>query len=588
MNEEYRQLVERIGALTGAAPPAVLQEDAPVLARTVLRGPPEMYLVGLIGGKDVGKSSVVNALVGQEITARTSHGPGTETVIAYAHEDQARELESLLKREVPGQYQIVSHRIESLRRQVLLDLPDIDSHYDSHMQITRRMLRHMLYPIWIQSVEKYADRRPQELLAQVAAGNAPENFIFCLNKVDQLAPPKDRSAGDQPGGAETAARELAADYANRIARVLGLDSPPRVWLISAAHPGDHDLPALRELLSRQRGQASVDSSLRSAARQQDLTIARWVARQDLGRRLEETDRLLSAAEAQVADRLAAPLVDVAARRILDDPAYRIALADELMNCRVTRWPIVNLVQVLMGPLLSVLRLRLPMQQQRALAGPEELVDVHLSAIGAARQPLGALVQSTFASLHQSSPLMARLYGQNRLWESQAAESAATELRRRLAQAVQQQQEMARRRMASGRLVGALPRLLLTIGAVVWFPFAQPLLEAWLSPGREMLLLAVQLLGVTYLLKNVGFLAIWFTVLWLALKWNTQRKLDRWLATWKQADALEPQLSLAGQVMEWSGQLLEPLRSARRQLADLLEKARSLEMELRGAQPSGGN
>jgi len=47
------------------------------------------------------------------------------------------------------------------------------------------MLRHMLFPIWMQSVEKYADRSP-ELLMKVAAGNAPANFVFCLNKVDQL------------------------------------------------------------------------------------------------------------------------------------------------------------------------------------------------------------------------------------------------------------------------------------------------------------------------------------------------------------------------------------------------------------------
>src|SRR5258708_10988406 len=72
-------------------------------------------------------------------------------------------------------------------RQVLLDLPDIDSHWGQHLAVTRKMLRHMLFPIWIQSVEKSADRPPQELLMKAAAGNAPANFVFCLNKADQLA-----------------------------------------------------------------------------------------------------------------------------------------------------------------------------------------------------------------------------------------------------------------------------------------------------------------------------------------------------------------------------------------------------------------
>src|SRR5205085_1704773 len=131
------------------------------------------YLIGIIGGKDVGKSSLVNAIVGQEITPRTSFGPGTETVIAYAHKSQVGALGELLQKEAPGQFRIVGHEIPHLARQVLLDLPDIDSHYASHIELTRRMLRHILFPIWLQSVEKYADARPRELLARVAAGNSP-------------------------------------------------------------------------------------------------------------------------------------------------------------------------------------------------------------------------------------------------------------------------------------------------------------------------------------------------------------------------------------------------------------------------------
>ena len=55
------------------------------------------------------------------------------------------------------------------------------------------MLRHMLFPVWMVSIEKYADRQPQEMLRKVAAGNAPENFVFCLNKVDQVEEPGVRS-----------------------------------------------------------------------------------------------------------------------------------------------------------------------------------------------------------------------------------------------------------------------------------------------------------------------------------------------------------------------------------------------------------
>src|SRR6185436_11916815 len=142
---------------------------------------------------------------------------------------------ALLEREVPGRYRVVLHEEPHLLRQMLLDLPDIDSHFKSHLEVTRAMLRHMLYPVWVQSVEKYADRQPQEMLAKVAAGNAAQNFVFCLNKADQVEGPG--GGGQRPGTREDAipraAEEIRDDFSARIARTLGLKERPDVFLISA-------------------------------------------------------------------------------------------------------------------------------------------------------------------------------------------------------------------------------------------------------------------------------------------------------------------------------------------------------------------
>src|SRR4051795_10572115 len=195
MTTDVQQLVADAVELTGAPPPEVLDADAPVYsADDDAAG--SIYFVGLIGGKDVGKSSLVNALVGQPISQQTSYGEGTHSVIAYAHASVADEMRQRLEREVPGRYRIVTHDVASLRRQVLLDLPDIDSHWTEHVQVTRRMLRHMLFPIWIQSVEKYADQQPQKLLQQVAEGTDPSNFLLRLNKADQLIAREGASAGE--------------------------------------------------------------------------------------------------------------------------------------------------------------------------------------------------------------------------------------------------------------------------------------------------------------------------------------------------------------------------------------------------------
>src|SRR2546421_9587803 len=131
MTPAVEQLVRETMELTGAATPQLLEDDAPVLGDEALGQADgdggDFYLVGIIGGKDVGKSALVNALVGRPITAITSHGPGTEIVVAYAHSSQEPALRELLEREVPGKFRIVTHNIPHLGRQVLLDLPDIDS-----------------------------------------------------------------------------------------------------------------------------------------------------------------------------------------------------------------------------------------------------------------------------------------------------------------------------------------------------------------------------------------------------------------------------------------------------------------------------
>ena len=225
--KELHHLVEQVHLLTSVPLPEMLEPDAPVLSDDSLGNHGhDFYLIGIIGGKNVGKSALVNAIVGEEITQRSSTGCGTEQVVAYLHSSQQKAVSELLDREAPGQYEIVTHQRPDLRRQVLLDLPDFDSHYSDHFELTRRMLRQMLYPIWLQSIEKYADGQPRELLRRVVAGNDPRNLTFCLNKIDQV----------EAAGQMSAAQEIRADYAERLEKTLGLEAPPRVWLVERGTP----------------------------------------------------------------------------------------------------------------------------------------------------------------------------------------------------------------------------------------------------------------------------------------------------------------------------------------------------------------
>jgi len=557
---ELQDLVRDTIELTGALPPSLLNGRGPTLTDDALSAT-GFYLVGLIGGKEVGKSSLVNALVGQPITQATSFGPGTETVIAYAHEAQIPALKALLDREVPGQYRIVPHRIATLGRQVLLDLPDIDSHWETHVEITKKMLRHMLFPLWMQSVEKYADRQPQQLLATVAGGNSAANFLFCLNKADQL-----KQAGD--------IEELRSDFAQRIGKTLSV-APPRVWILSAAQPNEFDLAELRKVLSQEKSEATIRQSQSLAKQQQDRSILTWLDAQDLPGRVQRLSRLENEAAELLAGRIATPLMEKSLPDLAEDPSSKLALTDEVLAARVSHWPVVNLVHLVLTPVLAVVRRNVGATRTSSLPDAEALVDAHLRPGGT---PVATLIRTTFAMLQQSNQQMSELYKNRRLWEDMSADTAAVQLRSILTETINRQREVMRKKLAGAWAIFAPIRWLLTIGALIWFPFIQPILERLLEQDRlnwsiihkthEMVVLVVHIFSVNELLQNTTFLTMYFFLLWVLLRWDTQRRINRFAAGWKRDSS---DLSLTVQTVRWLDELLSPVRTAGEQMEALVER-----------------
>ncbi len=557
MNADLEQLVHEVATLTGVAAPAALSVDSPTLQ---LNDAAPFYFVGLIGGKEVGKTALVNALAGKNLSTPTSFGRGTETAIAYAHSSHLPALQQLLTREAPDQFQVVAHDLPELKHQVLLDLPDIDSRYENHVNLTRKMLRHMLFPIWIQSIEKYADQQPQKLLAAVAQGNDPANFLFALNKSDQL----DRSSHE----------DLRADYARRIARVLELPQPPRVFLISAIHPDRFELPQLRQALAQEKSQTDVRRSVQLAKSQQERSLLSWLDSQNLPARAERLKQLETEAQELTAARLAEPLMDEVIPSILDDPGHRLAMTDESLTRRMARWPLVNLVHTLLAPLLGI---------YRASAAPGamtsgSLVETHLCR---SHPPIASTIQASFATLHRSHPMLADLYRTRKLWEEISADAATAELSRALSGAVAQQRSAALDRLARRGLVFAPIRWLLTLGALLWFPFVQPLLEIFLQQGfsgftTKTALLIVQILSATYMLHSAGFLLIWFVFLWAYVRWDTSRRVAKLLARHRRADGTsDPSLNLATTTFAWIDDLLDPIREAREESDAIVKRIEDL-------------
>lgn len=550
MADTLEQLALEIADLLDVPAPAMLAEDAPVLNDG---DESDVYLVGLIGGKEVGKSSFVNALVGEPITEQSSHGRGTSIAVAYVHESRREAVENLLLREAPGRFRIVTHRNPTLVRQALLDLPDIDSIYEDHLELTRRMLRHMLFPIWIASFEKYADQQPQKMLARVAEGNDPRNFIFCLNKIDLLV----ARHGDEAAG------QLQQDAGVRMQKLLNLDSPPRVHLISAREPERFDFPSLCDALSQQRSEAVVTSSRQLATRQRDRSLLQWIDTQQLPQKLDRLDRLSSNAEELVTARISARLLEDAVPRLAADPGHRISMIEPCIARRLWRWPVVNVIQAALSPIASIV------SQNISSAGPKSH---ELSAY--LDEPLPPLVAGTFATLQQTQPAVGVLYRDQKLWEPMQAENSVYALNRRSAAVLDRQRQTLLVRVAGDVWFGGLMRFLLTIGALLWFPIIQPIAEAMLQGSmyrttREFTLLIVQTLSVSYLLKHAAFLLIYFVSLWAILRWSTHRRAAKLLDRWNRDE--ESDLSLTAAVVDWTNELLAPVSQGKRELTDLLNR-----------------
>jgi hypothetical protein len=416
-------------------------------------------------------------------------------------------------------------------------------------------------------VEKYADIQPLNLLAKVAAGNDPGNFLFCLNKMDQVS-------------AEEAG-ELREDFSGRIQRAVSLANRPRVFMISAKRQKEFDLPELVKLLSREKSADALAQSRELAARRRGRSLLDWLGRQDLPGRAAQLRRLDELASDILDQRVGVPLVEGIIPGMIDDPVYRMVMTDGVFARRVSRWPIVNVLHALLSPLRFVLR-------ENAAAGSffggeEGLIEAHLKIGGGS---IATPVQSAFAQLNQSDPAVAGLYAGKKFWEPMEASMAEGRLRQSLVETVRAQRGVALRKL-SGRngIIAPVVRVVLTIGALLWFPLVQPLLEAMLSgqsvfaSSREAAVVFVKIFSAAYLLESAVFLLIWYLVIWGLLRWSTRRRVDRLLGRWKSADDREDSLNLTTRALGWIGELLEPIQRRRERMEELAKRVGELREEL---------
>ena len=140
-------------------------------------------IVGLAGGTGSGKSSLLNALVGEYLSDPGSSRPTTSEPLVVVPAESADRLERLW-----GELDI-SDPVPSANTGDLtfVDLPDLDSVATEHRQRVSDLLIDLDVVVWVTDPEKYRDRVLHENFLRPLVGHQAR-FVFALNQVDRLDP----------------------------------------------------------------------------------------------------------------------------------------------------------------------------------------------------------------------------------------------------------------------------------------------------------------------------------------------------------------------------------------------------------------
>ena len=147
------------------------------------------YVLALVGGTGVGKSSLLNALAEGVVSPASARRPTTGTPVAWIAESAREETAPLLRwldvREVRD------HRNGAFADVAILDLPDLDSTTPEHRARVDELLPRVDAVVWVADPEKYRDAVLHDDYLRRWAPRLGRQLVV-LNKADRIGADAER------------------------------------------------------------------------------------------------------------------------------------------------------------------------------------------------------------------------------------------------------------------------------------------------------------------------------------------------------------------------------------------------------------
>jgi len=460
-----------------------------------------LFLYGIVGGKDVGKTSLINRLAGARISLDTDIlDEGTKIAVAYCHRLDIPALKKRLAADTGERIIYVSHDREELRNVVLVDFPDFDSRFVTHRDAVVRLGKHLQGIVWVVTPRKYGDHEFIEQLEAVAQSN--ENYHVVLNKVDQV---------ETKAALETVRGEVTAFLLRECGK---RNIPPpdrsRFWMLSALSPERFDFPQFYARMIRVHSPEEISKAkVKNLRAEFDKNLSRIRSHYALPEQIAEIERALEWLREAVARQFTDDYFETVRRRIVTQEAMRRRISSGIFAQRIEGWPLLRSLFYPLAGIVSVLGGRLVFTEPAGESAPSPRDLLRCQGVSAAgrMQKIRDLAEERF-------PGLSRHLGE--------VPDYSEPVDREFDRLLRDHEEQVTERLSENISYPGMSRKILVFLPLVWFPLLQPLLLQWsreeghgfsFSAFGHLFMGLVSLVGAGALLENAVFLLLFYT-LWL--------------------------------------------------------------------------